>query len=355
MGRTKQGFGDSSTARITRSRYAALEDMDDDFPALKTILMKLGDNSETANKSSGHASPGATATGIAKLGPAAVNANVSVQTSTSSKLGPAAAKIPGHLGTVNATSGHSARAAATGISPGSVTESVVFTEANTTSSALAVAAKIPGQLPTKAVGEKTAAGKSEIGTSIGQTTKTAVTPNSEKSATELSIGISTAVKHVKLAETSGTKPWNSLFKDNRDPNNGIKLKFVPPKGETLDFGDRVLPSMVEMWGHCLVGHFTGRFPGLKAVHDLRAKWGVRCLVRSHNKDWIIFKFQNEEDRSKVLLEGPYTVFGKLIMLKELAEDFTFEDEEFLKIPIWVKFPKLPVSLWNEKAMSEVAL
>ncbi|CAH9132114.1 unnamed protein product [Cuscuta epithymum] len=150
------------------------------------------------------------------------------------------------------------------------------------------------------------------------------------------------------------KSWNSLFRDNRDPKNGIKLKYVPPKGETLDFGDRVLPSMVEMWGYCLVGQFTGKFPGLKAVHDLKAKWGVKCLVRSHNKGWIIFKFQNEEDRSKVLLEGPYTVFGKLLMLKVLSEDFTFEDEEFLKIPIWTKFPKLPMSLWNDEAMSEVA-
>ncbi|CAH9089485.1 unnamed protein product, partial [Cuscuta europaea] len=112
--------------------------------------------------------------------------------------------------------------------------------------------------------------------------------------------------------------------------------------------------MVEMWGFCLVGHFTGKFPGLKAVHDLRAKWGVKCFVKSHNKGWVIFKFTNEEDRMKVLHDGPYMVFGKLLMLKELSEYFSFEDEEFLKVPIWVKFPKLPMKLWNDEAMSEVA-
>ncbi|CAH9093069.1 unnamed protein product [Cuscuta europaea] len=174
-------------------------------------------------------------------------------------------------------------------------------------------------------------------------------------STRLINGKATAVKHLKLAETSTIiPPWNSLFKDNCDPKIGIKLKYVPPKGEIVDFGDRVLPSMVEMWGHCLVGHFTGKFPGLKAVHDLKASWGVKCFVRSHNKGWIIFKFQDGEDRSKVLHGGPYTVFGKLLMLKELSEDFTFEDEEFLKIPIWIKFPKLPMCLWNDEAMSEVA-
>ncbi|CAH9085341.1 unnamed protein product [Cuscuta europaea] len=112
--------------------------------------------------------------------------------------------------------------------------------------------------------------------------------------------------------------------------------------------------MVEMWGYCLVGHFTGNFPGLKSVHDLKAKWGVKCLVRSHKKGWLIFKFQSEEDRSKVLHGGPYTVFGKLLMLKELSENFSFEDEEFLKVPIWVKFHDLPLQLWNDEAMSNVA-
>ncbi|CAH9098192.1 unnamed protein product [Cuscuta europaea] len=150
------------------------------------------------------------------------------------------------------------------------------------------------------------------------------------------------------------KPWSTLFKDNRDPTHGLKLRFVQPKGNSLDFADRVLPSMVEMWGYCLVGFFTGKFPGLKAIHELKQKWGVRCLVRSHDKDWIIFKFQNEADRTQVLKEGPYTIFGKSLMLKVLSEDFSFEDKEFLKVPIWVKFPNLPMKLWNEDAMSEVA-
>ncbi|CAH9090426.1 unnamed protein product [Cuscuta europaea] len=152
----------------------------------------------------------------------------------------------------------------------------------------------------------------------------------------------------------GNKPWNTLFKDNRAPTHGIKLRFIQPKGNVVDFTNRVMPTMVEMWGHCLVGCFTGRFPGLKAVYEMKEKWEVRCLVRPHDKGWIIFKFQNDADRMKVLNEGPYTIFGKLLMLKVLSEDFSFDDEEFLKVPIWVKLPNLPLQLWNEEAMSEVA-
>ncbi|CAH9119598.1 unnamed protein product [Cuscuta europaea] len=194
--------------------------------------------------------------------------------------------------------------------------------------------------------ENTAAGNGTPGTKKGAAAQT------DLDATAVQLP---AVKQPELkGQTTTPTPWNALFKDNRDPRHGIKLRYVPPKGDTLDFGDRLLPSMVDMWGYCLVGHFTGKFPGLKAVHDLKAKWSVPCLVRSHKRGWVIFKFHNEDDRSKVLLGGPYIVFGKLLMLKELSENFSFEEEEFLKVPIWVKFHDLPLQLWNDEAMSEVA-
>ncbi|CAH9098836.1 unnamed protein product, partial [Cuscuta europaea] len=172
----------------------------------------------------------------------------------------------------------------------------------------------------------------------------------------IKVSIASAVVTPTAAPKSQTvmKPWSNLFKDNRAPAHGIKLKYIPPKGNSLDFAGRVLPSMIDMWGHCLVGCFTGTFPGLKAIYELREKWGVRCLIRPHDKGWVIFKFQNEVDRAKVLNEGPYNIFGKLLMLKELGDDFSFDDEEFLKVPIWVKFPNLPLKLWNDEAMSEIA-
>ncbi|CAH9105719.1 unnamed protein product, partial [Cuscuta europaea] len=112
--------------------------------------------------------------------------------------------------------------------------------------------------------------------------------------------------------------------------------------------------MVSLWGFCLVGCFTGRFPGLKAIYELLNSWGVHCTLKSHNKGWVIFKFKNEQDRTKVFTEGPYNIFGRLLILKMLSEDFTFDDEAFLKVPIWVKLPNLPLNLWNEEAMSKIA-
>ncbi|CAH9070501.1 unnamed protein product [Cuscuta europaea] len=88
---------------------------------------------------------------------------------------------------------------------------------------------------------------------------------------------SNPLKAAGVGQVNGSevqKLWSSLFKDNRDPSNGLKLRYIPPKGTSLDFTDRVLPSMVDMWEFCLVGFLTGKFPSLKAVHNLKNTWGV---------------------------------------------------------------------------------
>ncbi|CAH9135342.1 unnamed protein product [Cuscuta epithymum] len=154
---------------------------------------------------------------------------------------------------------------------------------------------------------------------------------------------------------NGSKPsFVSLFKDNREPDKGMKLRYIEPKGDIIDLTSRVLPSMVDIWGHCLVGYFDGGYPGYKNLQTIVQKWAVPCRFRSHDKGWVIFKFQNDKDRAKVLMEGPYTLFGKRFPLKLLSDDFSMSDEEFLKVPIWVQFPHLPMRIWNEDIISEVA-
>ncbi|CAH9058811.1 unnamed protein product [Cuscuta epithymum] len=117
---------------------------------------------------------------------------------------------------------------------------------------------------------------------------------------------------------------------------------------------RGMPSSIDLWGFCLVGYFAGRFPSLKSIHELVAKWGVQCSVRQDDCGWVIFKFKSEETRSKVLMEGPYSLFGKSLYLKTFSEDFSFNSDEFLKVPIWVKFPYLPMQVWDEEVISEIA-
>ncbi|CAH9109225.1 unnamed protein product [Cuscuta epithymum] len=321
MVRKKIVHQEPPTVRSTRSKFTLLADLDDEFPALKRAgeVSIEAEPSAGAGESISQPANEGISTLLVPIKPSvsAMNALVSVQTYE---------KQPSLAAGVKAT------AVITKAGPADQGKNVL------------VSVQTFEKQPSLAAGMNATAAITEAGPAdnLGMLVA-APSANGQPTQTQ-------TVKEIK----AGVKTWSTLFKDNRDPTHGIKLKYIPPKGKELDFSDKALPSMVEMWGYCLVGYFTGTFPGLKAIHELKWKWGVKCQVRSHERGWVIFKFQNELDRTKVLTESPYTVFGKQLILKELSEDFSFEDEEFLKVPIWVKFPKLPWKLWNDEAMSEVA-
>ncbi|CAH9056351.1 unnamed protein product [Cuscuta europaea] len=329
MARKHQGAGEATEPRITQSRFAVLEGAEDEFPSL-----------QPGNYMKNKDSPVATTTKRTdNFRQKTVLAQEAVVFNGGSPPGQEAGiEVLSASGAIINFSGSAAAIGqkATTLAAGMTHEAdLLFSSAVPDNNG-----NQKGVLP--AYGQSTQQG--------------ALLKDSELSGNKVkhAEGVISAVTQSTQHQPGGVKPWSNLFKDNRNPTHGIKLRYIPPKGNELDFTDKVLPSMVDMWGYCLVGYFTGRFPGLKAIYDLRSKWNVNCLIKDHEKGWVIFKFQNELDRTKVLNEGPYTVFGKQLILKVLSEDFSFEDEEFLKVPIWVKFPKLPWKLWNDEAMSEVA-
>ncbi|CAH9134929.1 unnamed protein product [Cuscuta epithymum] len=167
-------------------------------------------------------------------------------------------------------------------------------------------------------------------------------------------GPSAYVKPVTYVLTANKTSWAGLFKDNRAPSKGMKLRYIPTEGDFVDMSIEEPINMVEVWGFCLVGFFTGRFPGIKSVYKLMDGWDVRCKLLQHSRGWFVFQFKTDEDRTRVLLDGPYDVAGRMLMLKELSEGFSFEDEEFLKVPLWVKFPRYPMECWNEEKINIVA-
>ncbi|CAH9089525.1 unnamed protein product [Cuscuta europaea] len=252
MARKKQGQGEVSEARVTRSRFTLLEN---EFPAL---------SSEKSHEESIQATAGNT-TGKPALGAATLPGKEIVLS-------------PENLLTT-ATNG-------AGISA-SKHKPEQSPLKSPTAAELQVAPKpwIP-LMNSRKQGKKTELGSIPIGNDKG----IPAVPKAITAAASVQPVINTPVQHNAVTPAQVTpraKPealqWKALFKDNRDPCHGFKLRYIPPVGETLDFGDRILPTMVEMWSFCLVGHFTGNFPGLKAVHDIKAKWGVKCLVGSHKR------------------------------------------------------------------------
>jgi len=166
--------------------------------------------------------------------------------------------------------------------------------------------------------------------------------------------VSTVVETHKGAAPVKRAPWVNLFKDNRNLGKGIKLDMVDSVEDMLHITNEDVDDVAEIWGFCLVGQFTGRFPGMDAVRTIREGWKVECKHWVHRSGWIVFKFTSEEDRLSVLNGGPYFIYGRSLMLKNMPRCFRFGGEEFATVPVWVQLPDLPLDCWNARALSKIA-
>ncbi|XP_042063804.1 uncharacterized protein LOC121807604 [Salvia splendens] len=59
------------------------------------------------------------------------------------------------------------------------------------------------------------------------------------------------------------------------------------------------PRYQKGWGACLLGRFTGRFPGKEAIFDLMRRWKHKSRVNFHRKGWLCFQFGSEEAMEKI--------------------------------------------------------
>ncbi|GAA0151020.1 hypothetical protein LIER_09831 [Lithospermum erythrorhizon] len=134
----------------------------------------------------------------------------------------------------------------------------------------------------------------------------------------------------------------------------MRLDYVSPRDGVIVIGKDDAAPIESTWGFCLIGCFTGRFSGGKAVQDVTKAWGVRVKIFPYSKGWTIFRFHSEEDKDKVFIDGPYMIYGKTLMLKHNPTDGVLDADLFLDIPLWVKFYDVPLRYWIASGLSKIA-
>ncbi|KAJ6370155.1 hypothetical protein OIU76_028432 [Salix suchowensis] len=116
-----------------------------------------------------------------------------------------------------------------------------------------------------------------------------------------------------------------------------------------------LDCACDVWKSCLIGYVSGRFPGFRALKSMIVNtWRCEAVLEVHDSGWLIYKFRNEVDRLAVLKGGPYLVFGRPLILKEMPEFFYFNPAEMSTVPVWIKLPNLPLRCWSLKYLSKLA-
>jgi hypothetical protein len=111
----------------------------------------------------------------------------------------------------------------------------------------------------------------------------------------------------------------------------------------------------DLWRFSLIGFIAGKFPGYTSLSNyVNSTWKCNVKFSIHDSGWLIFKFASELDMIAMLSGGPYYVFVQLLILKIMPDYFDFDTSDMVRMPVWVRFPNLPLQCWSPLCLSKLA-
>jgi hypothetical protein len=157
--------------------------------------------------------------------------------------------------------------------------------------------------------------------------------------------------------SSSNGRWQDLFSSNRNTSICSKLMHFSDYNAipSCPFLEEDLDHSSDDWKLCVVGYVSGKFPGYRALNSIiENTWKCSASLTLHESGWLIYRFENEEDKLAVLCGGPYLVYGRPLILRQMPEYFDYSCSVMTHVPVWVKFPNFPLKCWTPRCLSKLA-
>jgi len=104
-----------------------------------------------------------------------------------------------------------------------------------------------------------------------------------------------------------------------------------------------------------VGYVSRKKPGYGALNSIISNvWKCEANLSIHDSGWLVYRFKTEEAKLSVLSGGPYLIYGRPLILRPMKKFFDFSNERMSRVPVWVKFPNLPLCYWSPICLSKIA-
>uniref|UniRef100_M1BIT4 Endonuclease/exonuclease/phosphatase n=1 Tax=Solanum tuberosum TaxID=4113 RepID=M1BIT4_SOLTU len=157
------------------------------------------------------------------------------------------------------------------------------------------------------------------------------------------------------------KKWASFFNSNRMSAKGMGLNYINPimrNGEqVIELKKEEIEKATEEWKQALILYVVGESPTIAATERyiaLQVNTVSKPKVYYHNDGYFLVRFANLDDRNEVLYSGPHMMNNKPIIVKVWSAEFDFNKEVLQTVPIWVKYPNLPLSCWSQDSLSRIS-
>lgn len=70
--------------------------------------------------------------------------------------------------------------------------------------------------------------------------------------------------------------------------------------------------------------------------------------------YYLVKFDNDENQERVLIEGPWTIQGHYLTVRQWSPSFTPSEDSIDSTLAWIRFPKLSMMYYNEGLLFALA-
>jgi hypothetical protein len=158
--------------------------------------------------------------------------------------------------------------------------------------------------------------------------ETTIDDEDERSSESPKTGIPTVPPSAELQKSptiadQERKLWVDVIAENRNPTRGRALKYVAPtvvNGEievAIEAADTI--SEVQFWQNSLILYVLGAELSMNLVKNFMMKtWNHIQLpdMYFHDDGYFILRFRSMGDMDSILMNGPYTIRGMPLILKE---------------------------------------
>jgi len=158
-----------------------------------------------------------------------------------------------------------------------------------------------------------------------------------------------------ISAPSGSK-WRDLFFSNRSTISCTKFHnfSLNHLSKTCAISPEDIQPKFKVWNFCAMGYVSGKSPGYRALNSIIYNvWKCEATFTIYDSGWLVYKFKIEK-KLTVLRGGPYLVYGRPLVLRPMTKKFNFSSEEMSRVPVWVKFPSLPLCCWSPVCLSKIA-
>lgn len=151
----------------------------------------------------------------------------------------------------------------------------------------------------------------------------------------------------EIAEEKMEKPTNVQSEQIPKPNSVIPA---------VDLSKEELEAWSKPWRNTLIVKVLGKKVSFRMLEGkLRKSWLLHGDLRITDlaEDFYIVQLSDIEDYKHALFEGPWKIADRYLIVQRWRPLFSLSASLTKKVAVWVRVPKLPVELCNDKFLNRI--